>query len=139
MTWVQRLGDKNVRYVVSGWPQLLRDGVNVMPEMELDPTAPDGPDGWFVRPNPRMAIGASKNGKTAYIVVVQGRIETSEGLRLQELGTLLLRHGAYSAVNFDGGGSAFMYTKAGGLVSDGTYGDGTLQGLRPDHYSVSVF
>lgn len=139
VTWSQRLGGRNTRTVVSGWPQIVRRGVNIVPELEMDPEAPDGPDGWFVRENPRMVIGCSKDGATAYICVVQGRIEGSDGLRLKELATFLLQNGVYDAVNFDGGGSAFLWTKDAGLVADGTYGDGTLQGLRPDHYSMAVF
>lgn len=86
-----------------------------------------------------MAIGASKNGRTAYICTVQGRIPESKGFRLKELATFMLQHDSYSAVNFDGGGSAYMWLQEGGLVADSTYGDGTLQGLRPDHYCQAVF
>lgn len=139
VNWVQRLGAANVRHIASGWPQIIRDGVNIVPELEMDPEAPDGPDGWFVRENPRMAIGASKSGRTAYLLVVQGRIESSEGLRLKQLAAIMLQKGAHNAVNFDGGGSAFMWTEQRGLVADSTYGDGTLDGLRPDHYSMAVF
>lgn len=139
VTWVQRLGGKNVRHIISGWPQILRGGINVVPQLEMDPQAPDGPDGWFVRENPRLCIGGSKNGRTAYLCVVQGRIETSEGLRLKELAAFMQSHGAHDAVNFDGGGSSYMWMKEGGLVADSTYGDGTIQGLRPDHYATSIF
>lgn len=139
VTWVQHLGGRNVRHVISGWPQIVRNGTNVVPELEMDPEAPDGPDGWFVRENPRLVMGASKNGRTAYVCTVEGRLDTSEGLRLKELATWLVQHDVYSAVNFDGGGSAFLWLKEGGLVADSTYGDGTLQGLRPDHLATAVF
>jgi exopolysaccharide biosynthesis protein len=86
-----------------------------------------------------MAVGVNPPGSVMFLITVEGRTPASVGLRLKELATLMLHHGIYSAVNFDGGGSAFMWTKQGGLVADSCYGDGTLQGLRPDHYAIAVF
>ncbi len=136
--WKQDLGAEGVNHIVSGIPQILKDGENVVPLLNLDPAAPHGPDGWWVRRNPRMALGTSADRRTAYLCTVEGRIPGSRGVRLKQLASVMQRHGVANAVNMDGGGSAFMYHR-GELVADSCYGDGTLEGLRPDHYAVAVF
>lgn len=138
--WVQKLGGIGVRDIVSGTPQIIRDGVNICPLLNLDPEAPKGPDNWFVRKNPRMALGVDVTGTKVYMVTVEGRIDSSVGLRLKELATMMVDHGVHDAVNMDGGGSAFMWTRKGGLVAPGCYNySKTLDGLRPDHYATAVF
>lgn len=93
----------------------------------------------FIRKNPRLAVGVSEDTHTLYICTVEGRVPGSPGLRLKELATMLQHHDVWDAVNLDGGGSAFMWTQEGGLVADSCYGDGTIDGLRPDHCSIAVF
>lgn len=139
VVWVQRIGEPGVRHIISGWPQLVRDGQNIVPTLDLHGVASHGPDNWFIRKNPRSVLGISKNHRKAFFVVVEGRIEDSVGLRLKEMASMLVDEGVHDAVNSDGGGSAFLWLKEGGLVADSCYGDGTLEGLRPDHYSTAVF
>ncbi len=58
---------------------------------------------------PRTALGLSQNGRYLILAVVDGRQPGySEGMTFPELGKLLLEHGAYMAINLDGGGSSVM-------------------------------
>lgn len=58
--------------------------------------------------NPRSAIGMSRDGKTLYLVAVDGRQTSSRGMTMSELASLMKDLGCYNAVNFDGGGSTKM-------------------------------
>ena len=58
---------------------------------------------------PRTAVGYSKNGRTLYLVVVDGRQPFySEGMTVRELAALMRSLGAQYAMNLDGGGSSTM-------------------------------
>jgi uncharacterized protein YgiM (DUF1202 family) len=57
--------------------------------------------------HPRTALGVNQNGRWLYLVVVDGR-EVSEGATYSELAALLISHGVYTAMSFDGGGSSTM-------------------------------
>jgi len=57
---------------------------------------------------PRSAIGIDKSGTTLYLVAVNGRQDASRGMTLDELSSLMLSLGCYTAVNLDGGGSTKM-------------------------------
>lgn len=58
---------------------------------------------------PRSAVGLDKPAKHLYLVVVDGRQSNySEGVNLEELGQILLHHGAFNAMNLDGGGSSTL-------------------------------
>lgn len=143
--WKQNLGG-DADHIVSGWPQIVRDGENITDEYELDPKASMGPDGWFVRRNPRTAIGASEDGKTAYLMCVEGRLpnqyrsdaKKSRGLRLKALAETAVNHDIWSLVNMDGGGSAFQWTVDGAVW--GCYNTSeTIAGQRRAHFSAAVF
>lgn len=56
---------------------------------------------------PRTAIGTSKDGKTLYMVAVDGR-GISKGATQVELAYLMYEIGCYNAINLDGGGSTAM-------------------------------
>ena len=58
--------------------------------------------------NPRSAIGMSSDGKTLYLVAVDGRQSQSRGMTMSELANLMKEIGCYNAVNLDGGGSTNM-------------------------------
>ena len=62
---------------------------------------------------PRTAIGISRDGQTAILMVVDGRTH-SIGATHDELAALLLREGAYNAMHLDGGGSSGMAVQAPG-------------------------
>ena len=61
--------------------------------------------------NPRTAIGLSKNGKTLYLVTVDGRQKKSIGMTQTELAEFLIEKGIYQALNLDGGGSTTMVAR----------------------------
>ena len=61
---------------------------------------------------PRTCIGISEDGKTVYILVVDGRrYEYSYGMTLSELALCMKAIGAYTAINLDGGGSSTFYVR----------------------------
>jgi exopolysaccharide biosynthesis protein len=106
---------------------LVDDGKNLGGTARVDPG---------VR-HPRTAAGVSKDGRTLYLVVVDGRQEGwSVGMTLPELGDLIAEFGAYDAVNLDGGGSSsFVYRPAGGEAKANRPSDGAF---RPVAVSLGV-
>ncbi|MDY5627708.1 MAG: phosphodiester glycosidase family protein [Clostridia bacterium] len=61
--------------------------------------------------NPRTALGLDKDGKTLYLITVDGRQADSVGVSLDELSEILINNGIYNAINLDGGGSTTMVAK----------------------------
>jgi len=61
--------------------------------------------------SPKTAIGFSKDGKTMYMVTVDGRQTASIGLTLKDMALFMQSIGAYNAVNMDGGGSTTMVAR----------------------------
>ncbi|MDD2485820.1 MAG: phosphodiester glycosidase family protein [bacterium] len=58
---------------------------------------------------PRTGLGLAADG-TLFLVAVDGRQPSlSIGMTLEELAVLLLKQGAYDALNLDGGGSSSLY------------------------------
>ncbi|MGO1460021.1 MAG: phosphodiester glycosidase family protein, partial [Flaviflexus sp.] len=57
---------------------------------------------------PRTAIGFNEAGTVMYLLVVDGRQASSDGLGLADLGVLMAELGIYSGANLDGGGSTTM-------------------------------
>ena len=102
-----------MREVVSGRPQVVTEGEAL--------TSSD--DSICTGRHPRTAVGLSRDLRTLYLVVVDGRSSTSVGMTCTELATLMRNLGAYNAVNLDGGGSSTMWVRGQGLVnqpSDGS-------------------
>jgi len=59
--------------------------------------------------HPRTAAALDHDRKTLILMVIDGRQPRySEGVTLQELARLLQDHGAYNAINLDGGGSSSL-------------------------------
>ena len=56
----------------------------------------------------RSAMGVSKDGKTMYLVAVDGRQPDFSGFTQTELARLMIEIGAENAINLDGGGSTTM-------------------------------
>ncbi len=81
--------------VVNGQAQFTDEGVTYKP-------------GEFRNVNPRTAIGIDKKGKRLYILVVDGRSELSKGMTYGQLAAEMVRLGAYTAINLDGGGSSTL-------------------------------
>jgi hypothetical protein len=147
LRWKQNLGAEGVRHIVSGWPLLVKDGVNIVPSYEFEPRPSMGPDAWMIRRNPRTALGASEDGKTAYMVFVEGRLpnqyrpdaEKSRGLRLKTLGEICEKQGMWGAVDMDGGGSAFQWSQDEGLIPGCYNQSNTIAGQRPALFSIAAF
>ncbi len=102
-----------MRGVVSGHPAIVVDGV----------AQPNTSGTLCPNRHPRTAVGLSKDNRTVYMVVVDGRSSASIGMTCAELGTLLKGLGAWTALNLDGGGSSAMYVTGIGVVnrpSDGS-------------------
>ncbi len=76
--------------------------------------------------HPRSAAGISKDGKKLYLVTVEGREANTPGMSQTALANFLISIGAYSAINFDGGGSTEMVTRnnAGNIEITNTPSDG---------------
>ncbi|TYQ14980.1 UNVERIFIED_CONTAM: uncharacterized protein DUF2233 [Acetivibrio alkalicellulosi] len=64
--------------------------------------------------HPRTLIGSSHDGKQLLLVTVDGRQEGSLGMTQTESASLMLRLGAYNAINLDGGGSTTMVARTPG-------------------------
>jgi len=84
-----------VDHALTAGPMLLADGER---------------QSWTLKPahHPRTAFGVSADGRRAWMVVVDGRQQSSGGATLDEMAAILRRLGASDAVNFDGGGSTTM-------------------------------
>jgi len=89
---------------ISGWPVLVKD---------CDPLSPKelpGSDVFTRSPHPRTAVGLSRDAKTLYLVVADGRRTGVPGLTLAQLASFMAeRLHVCSAINFDGGGSTAMW------------------------------
>jgi hypothetical protein len=58
---------------------------------------------------PRTAVGLDESGRTLILMLIDGRQPNySEGATFEELASLLIEYGAYTALNFDGGGSVTL-------------------------------
>ncbi len=94
LTFLRRPG--NVHGAISGERMLVLQGE---PVAGLDD----------VERHPRTAVGLNRNGRFVILIVVDGRQPFySEGATLLELARLLIKEGAYMAMNLDGGGSSTM-------------------------------
>lgn len=62
--------------------------------------------------HPRTAVGFNNNGSKMYLVVIDGRQESSRGMTYDELGIFMASIGAHNAVNLDSGGSSQMVLAA---------------------------
>lgn len=104
------------RIVHTNWPAVSTNGV-------LNAIAGDYPilvrgvnigrqylsQGGFIHAtNPRTALGLSQDGKTLFLMCIDGRQDHSTGAYDYETGAWMLLVGAHDAVNLDGGGSATM-------------------------------
>jgi hypothetical protein len=64
--------------------------------------------GFIHATNPRTALGLSQDGKTLFLMAIDGRQSHSSGALDYETGAWMLLVGAHDAINLDGGGSATM-------------------------------
>ena len=118
--------------VVSGFPDIVREGQTIS-------SYPDGDPGHCGGLHPRTGIGLSRDKKTLWMAVVDGRTSSSKGVKCSELGDILRGLGAYSAINLDGGGSSAMVLKqsSGSYALVNTPSDGS-QRVVANHLAVVV-
>src|SRR5206468_2162421 len=65
--------------------------------------------------NPRTAAGVDRDGRTLWLMVVDGRQPGfSEGVAVNELAGLMKEVGCWDALNLDGGGSSIMLLSTNG-------------------------
>lgn len=85
--------------------------------------------------HPRTGFGYTQSGDTAVFCVVDGR-GMSAGCTTKVLAELMQRAGAYTAINWDGGGSSCMYVKEFGQVN--TPSDGTERAVCNGFFAVAT-
>lgn len=89
---------------ISGWP-LIVNGCSPLSASQLP-----GSDVFTRSPHPRTAVGLSRDRKTLYFVVADGRRTGVPGMTLAQLGAFMSdRLNVCTAINFDGGGSSAMW------------------------------
>lgn len=97
-----------IQEAFGGGPVLVADGETI--------NIPD-PDDLSVEP--RTSIGVSEDGKTVYIMVVDGRRYTySNGMSFHDMSLLMRSVGCWSAINLDGGGSSTFFVREKDDFSD---------------------
>ena len=116
--WVFDISKNNVPRILKAGPKDSKTIGNDSPVFNAgggnQPMLHDGevvtPDDAYTKAlNPHTAIGVSRDAKKVYLVVVDGRQSGySEGMRTDELARIMLKYGAWDAINFDGGGSTTM-------------------------------
>lgn len=114
---VMRTPPEWVDTAVSGWPMLVRD-CKALTSSQLP-----GSNGFTRTPHPRTALGLSRNKKTMYLVVADGRREEVPGLTLAQLAAFMREElGVCRAINLDGGGSSELVVEGETMnrPSDGT-------------------
>ena len=88
--------------VIGGGPALVRNGA-----IQVDAQQEGFAAEFYDRKHPRTAIGRTADNDI-WLVTVDGRQETGDGMTLQELAALMQRLGCVDAMNLDGGGSTTM-------------------------------
>jgi uncharacterized protein YigE (DUF2233 family) len=93
-----------VETAISGWPAL------VVKCDALSAKQLPGSDAFTRAPHPRTAVGLSRDRKTMYFVVADGRRTGVPGVTLAQLAEFMADElDACSAMNLDGGGSSAMW------------------------------
>jgi exopolysaccharide biosynthesis protein len=107
---------------------LIEDGENLGKTTRVEPS----------KRHPRSAVGVCEDGRTLYLVVIDGRQPGhSVGVTLPELAAILLEAGASDAINLDGGGSASMVWRDGDTLF-ATKQSGVIRRPAPVHLGIRV-
>lgn len=91
-----------IRTLVGGRPALVAAGRFLG---STDGSFPHVGHAFAVDRHPRTAVGIGADGRTVYLVTVDGRQEASVGMTLVELAEFMVALGAVDVLNLDGGGS----------------------------------
>ncbi|HHY91950.1 MAG TPA: phosphodiester glycosidase family protein, partial [Firmicutes bacterium] len=89
--------------------------------------------------SPRSAVALSRDGRELLLVAVDGRQEESRGLTQTEWAALLLKLGAYQALNLDGGGSTTVLARLPGEAGAGLVNSPSGGGERPVGDGIGLF
>lgn len=74
--------------------------------------------GYVCMKHPRAAVGLDQSRGTLFLVVSDGRQESSASISLKTLAEFMIGIGVWDALNLDGGGSATLYMdRLGGIVN----------------------
>lgn len=93
--------------VVSGRERVLVDGrTRLSPWVEHDG-----------RRHPRTGVGLSRDRRTLWLVVIDGRSRASAGATVEELAETLRSLGASDGVKLDGGGSSALFVRNRGVIN----------------------
>ncbi|MDW7673277.1 MAG: phosphodiester glycosidase family protein [Bacillota bacterium] len=110
-TKVQYIYDQNlwgnINHLITAGPMLVEQGEAVFQAIQ------EGFTGSLLDPNPRSALGVTKEGNVLFVVAERATGSGRVGLTLEEMALLMVELGAVSAVGLDGGGSSTMYVKDG--------------------------
>jgi hypothetical protein len=117
--------EEPVMQMACGTPLLVREGRNYVKSNPSDV----GRIKFVTARYARSAIGISRDGKKLILTTVEAphRGTRKQGISLANLADILIEHGAYSAMNFDGGGSATMVV-----------GDETVSPPNANHHSRKI-
>ena len=77
--------------------------------------------GFWNELHPRTGFGVSQTRDTVFMIVVDGR-GVSAGCTTKVMAEILKHHGAWNAVNWDGGGSSCMYIRPFDQMNNGSDG-----------------
>ena len=77
--------------------------------------------GFWDELHPRTGFGVSQTRDTVFMIVVDGR-GVSAGCTTKVMAEILKHHGAWNAVNWDGGGSSCMYIRPFDQMNNGSDG-----------------
>ncbi len=99
----------NLKMAVSGSSELVKNGVV--------PAAFSFNASDVTIKSPKTAVGSSKDGKTLWMVTVDGRQTSSIGLTQKDMALFMKGLGAYNAINMDGGGSTTMAARPYGSTA----------------------
>ncbi|MEP6590124.1 MAG: phosphodiester glycosidase family protein [Gemmatimonadota bacterium] len=102
-----------IRELVGGLPRLVIHGRGLADTALAEA---EGTNASLRQRHPRSALGFSRDSSTLILVTVDGRQPSSAGMDLAELSGLMLRLGAWEALNLDGGGSTTLLV-AGAVVN----------------------
>lgn len=94
---------QNISYAAGGGPLLVLNGC-----CYVDGDAENMDRSIVNGIHPRSAVGLSADKNTLFIVTVDGRQNHSKGVSLQSMAEIMIRAGAYNAMNLDGGGSTAL-------------------------------
>ncbi len=118
---------RQMRFVVGSNRELVRDGV-ARPDSELDNDV-----------HPRTVIGFKDDGRTMLLVTNDGRQPPVTGMTMRELARFMVRLGAETAWNLDGGGSTSMVAAPLGEETATVRNSPSDGAERPDPNGVGLF